>query len=271
MHDAWATCETQDLSDAHMCFAAVTPSVPCGGASLPEQPCCLQSCHATCITEAECCVVQGALPPAHGKRLQLQELALKPEMCSPAGTAAAAALRPTATAAGQQHWAVKKEQSAAAASAAALSAAAPAAGQQPTAVKQGWPPAADAQSSPAGRQLRPWRQEQRPAADAAGKQPRALNERQMLPAVRQQMPVDKQKGCETSVDGVRRHLCVHLRQGDFWHRTWEESLAGRQVSTVLQGAKVGFLAPPLGMASQADTSAQCSRAGWGRGPGIPKC
>ena len=232
--------------------------------------------------------MQGTLPAAHGKWLQLQSLALEPEMGSRAGTAAVAEWGPAATAAGQQplgvlereqlaaaaqaaeagaglqHWAVKKEQSAAAALAAA-----PAARQQLVAFNKGWPLAAAAQAAPATRHLRLWQQEQRPAADTAGKQPRATKERQMPPATGQQSPGDKQKGCKTSVDGIRRHLCVHLRQGDFWHRPWEESLAGRQVSIVLQGGQSRFLELPLGVASQADRSAHCSGAGlrW-RGSGF---
>lgn len=236
-----------------MCVAVVPSSVPCGAAFLPGQPCCLRTCHATaCVNKAELCVVQGTLPPAHGKQLQLQALALKPDMSlregraaiggqgwaaaaagqQPQGVeqeklAAAAAAPPAAEAgAGQQHWAVKKGQSAAAASAAA-----PAPGRLPVAVKVGWPPAA--QLAPANRQWRLWEWEQQPAVGTAGKQPRAVKERQMLPAAGQQSPVDTQKGRETTVNGIRRHLCVHLRQGDFWYRSWEGSLAGKQVSTVL--------------------------------------
>ena len=91
-----------------------------------------------------------------------------------------------------------------------------------------------------------------------------MKERQMPPAARQQSPVDKQKGCETSVDGVRRHLCVHLRQGDFWHRTWEESLAGRQVSIVLQRGKGVFWHHPWEWPHRRT----CQHGAPGRGEGV---
>ena len=221
--------------------------------------------------------MQGTLPPAHGKRLQLQKLALKPEVGSPAGTATVTERGPVATTAGQQPQGVNKERLAAAAQAAEAgavqqhwavkkeqSAAAPAAGQQPVAVKDGWPPAAAAaaQPVPATRQPRLWEQKQRSAADTSGNQPRAVREAQMPPRAWQRSPVDKQKGREMTVDGVRRHLCVHLRQGDFWHRIWEESVAGKQVSMVLQGGRCRTLESPLEVASQADRSADCSRGEW---------